>query len=101
MVNFLIGTIVLCSGLFARGFDPRVGFPLVHCFAKGLTFIDLDRFVTILCRAGRVSVQDSPQSIVTVTCRFGVRSIGLFVYSVSLDLVCVRWDEPRGLSLSS
>ena len=101
MVNSLIGTKVLCSGLFARGFDPRVGFPLIHCFVKALTFIDLDRFVTIFIVSSRVAVQDSPQSIVTVTCRFGVRSIGLFVYSLSLDLVCVRWDEPRGLSLSS
>lgn len=29
------------------------------------------------------------RKVVTVTCRFGVRSIGLFVYSINFGSVCV------------
>ena len=97
MVSSLIGTIDFMFGIICKGFRSTGWVSPCNCFAKGLTFLDLDRFVTVLCRAGRVSVQDSPQSYVSVRSKV----YWLFVYSVSLDLVCVWWDEPRGSSLPS
>lgn len=96
MVSSLIGTIVFLFGFIARGFDPRVGFPLVRCFAIGhnifMPMLGSSRY----CEEPGGCRCKTLRNAVTVTCRLGICARAVHVAPRS---VCA-WSDLTPPSLS-